>query len=349
MKRLVIGLLVVLMSFACNQNKADKAADGNATKKSALPKGLIVNFNPDTRVIESGATLKGNIDNKTGIPYTYEVTSPQNCGELKLKDESAVEFTFVAKSHEADCTDEIKLALKGGEEIVNASFTIKVKAGAQEPELELRPDPIPDTWLMVNDYENTMQEHTFTCTRKPTGGEENVPGEEVEEELKLNLLKATFDTWQYEGASCTYADLPEGVTGVAALAYDLPYDDAFCGMFENLGLGKDCETDKRDLGNYQALTFLAKSGDAAEHKLYVEIVQWEKYAEFHQGKAAEFGPITIPADRWKRFQIPMEKLCRDDVQPFSVKSVSFKVKRAGHPDKGVILIDNVAFIKKVEE
>ncbi len=72
----------------------------------------------------------------------------------------------------------------------------------------------------------------------------------------------------------------------------------------------------------------------------------ERFAEFHQGRPESVGPFDV-TDKWQRYEIPLGDLYKDTLNPSGIKSVSFKIKReANFPDHGLILFDNVAFMKK---
>ena len=58
------------------------------------------------------------------------------------------------------------------------------------------------------------------------------------------------------------------------------------------------------------------------------------------------GPYEV-GEEWTRFEIPLTEIYRDTLSPTGIKSVSFKFRREPNfPDHGMVLIDNVAFIKK---
>lgn len=373
MKRLFVLFLAVPLVASCAAKKEEKAAEGTT---AGWPAGLSVTFDPADRTIAHGKKLKMWIENKTGTAYKFEWASEGKCGEFKFDQAKSFEALLVGGQFGEDCSEKVTISALSSGTPMQKAINVRVRGSKEFQELTVRPDPIPETWMFINDYDKTVEGREVKCIitiggdgksvglavnaakkRKKTAEEEAADKKaresgqitEVEDffdDVYLNLLGAPFDTWTYESGSCSFADGPEGEDGVMALRYDIPYHDAYCGYFENLGLGRDCEAQAFDATEYKALTFIAKSGDGAVHRFSTELVPWERFAEFHQGKARLMGPFEV-GEKWKRFEIPLSDFCKDPDEIRRLKSVSFKFKReANFPDAGLLLIDNVALIKK---
>lgn len=333
MKRTLPFAMALLLLASCSRDPEQ------------IKKGLVTEMTPSSgKIGPKGVTLM-TVENKTGEKLDFTWSAPGACGELKTDPAKSYEARFVGREGETICEETVTLSAAGAtKEPLSIPFKITVKPVEKAPELVLRPSPIPETWTMINDFDDTLILKTFECKRKVAGADE----EEVAEDVYLNKLGATFDAWSFEEGVCSIQARTEKDGDVLAMTYDIATDDSYCGYFENLKLAKDCETRSFDLSEYDVLTFITASGDEADHVFSIEVVQWEKYAEFHQGKPSIFGPIKVNKE-WTRHEIPIKDLCKKEVDPTFVKSISFKVPRKGQPDKGVILLDNVALIKKEEK
>ena len=165
------------------------------------------------------------------------------------------------------------------------------------------------------------------------------------DDVQLNLNDAPFGPWAFEFANCFFDENYTEEEGVLAYKYDLPHHDDYCGYYENLSVGEDCETRPYDTTAYSHVTFIAKSGDDKVHRFYLELINWERFAEFHQGRPEAVGPFQASAE-WSRFEIKLEDVYQDTLDPSGIKSLSIKIKReANYPDSGLVLFDNFAFIK----
>jgi hypothetical protein len=368
MRALPIVLAATLALGACaKKDDSDKGPDG-------WPKGISANFAPRDLTVNAGGKLRMWIENKSGKPYKVEWSHDGNCGKFMYDRSKGSEATLIGVVGPEDCTTKLSVKMTGKDEPLEKQVTAVVKGSVKLKELVLRPDPIPGTWLLVNNYDQTMSGQEVKCVTIEGGDKKNShgfggqarektdeqkaaeakakeEGKEIEvvevfDDVTLNLRDAPFGPWTFEFANCSFGAAPEGETGVLPLAYDLPHNDDYCGFFENLGMGKDCETTPLDASVMESVTFIVRSGDGEKHSFFVELVAWEKYAEFHQGRSEAFGPIEAGKD-WKRFEIPVSDIVKKEIDPASIKSVSFKVRReANYPDHGLILFDNVAFVRK---
>ena len=316
-----------------------------APSPEELKKAFVITSNPASRNIGPGDMLRITVDNKSGKAVEYQWSAPGDCGKLAFNPKKSFDASYVGRISDTICSESITLSVMGmHKEPLVFESKVTVRPAEKVKEIELRPNPIPDSWTMINDYNGTLTPKIIDCVRKHRGKEQ-----EVSEEVTLNRLDATFTAWFFESSSCTIFAENDNGEQIMALDYDVATDDSYCGYTENLKLAKDCDTKLYDLSPFQALTFLARSGDTQEHHLIIEIVQWEKYAEFHQGRAAQFGPITVGKD-WKRHEYAIRDICKkgpkQEVDPTFVKSVGFKVTRQGGTDKGIVFLDNVALIKE---
>jgi hypothetical protein len=373
MKRLAWLVIVALVAGACAKKEESGTKEG-----SAWPAGLAVLFNPPNRMIKHDKKLKMWVENKTAEEYSFEWTAEGKCGVLQWNKDKPAEAIYIGGQNVTDCNEKLTLKVAGAGTI-EKQFGVKVDGSSKFAELEVIPDPIPDSWVFINDYEKTLAGKEIKCVSKIGGKEREKPSvglavdekkkrkktqEEIDKEkaardgaketevvdyyddVQTNLLGAPFGDWNFEFAGCRFADAPEGDEGALAFSYDLPHDDDYCGYYENLSIGKDCETRGYDTSKFTHMTFIYKSGDDKEHMLYAEMINWERFAEFHQGRPESVGPYIAKA-KWQRAEIPLPKFYKDTLDPATIKSVSFKIKReANYPDHGLILFDNVAFINK---
>jgi len=376
MKSLPIVLAAIFLLGACAK-KEQAAQDAG---KDAWPKGLAAFFEPENRILAIGTKLRMWVENKTGEEFKPEWTHDGNCGQFIYDKSKPFEAIFLAGETAEDCTAKLTVKLVGKDGTLEKQFNAMVKGASKFKELVLRPDPIPETWLFVNNYDQTQSGREVKCVSvlggsegKPSVGlaidtgkkrkktdEESAAEAKAKEEGKqievvdvfdgqlLNLLDAPFGPWNFEFAGCAFGDPPQGEKGVLAFAYDLPHDDDYCGFFENLGMGKDCESTPFDASVVDKVTFLVRSGDGQKHAFFVELVAWEKFAEFHQGRSEPFGPLEA-GEAWKRYEVAVSDIVKRDIDPTAIKSVSFKIRReANYPDHGLILFDNVAMVRKGE-
>lgn len=374
-------LFVLVVGVACCAGKKEDSSAVQADKGAGFPAGLTLSFEPADRMIKAGEKVRMWVENKSGEDFSWEWIAEGKCGTFLFDRKKSFEAALLGGENAEDCREEITFKATGGGVVHERKTNILVKGDPKFASLVVRPDPIPDNWAMLNNYDRTMDMREVKCiteiggaTRKPSVGlafenkglkkesrnaEERRKAEEaaqktgqaqtVEEvfdDITLNMFDSPFLPWKFEFGNCEFGTAPDGEEGVLALHYDLPHHDDYCGYFEHLKLGKDCEAAPFDSRAYDKLTFIVKSGDGERHEVYAEMVNWEKFAEFHQGRTEPVGPFEVPVDEWKRYEIPLTELYKDTLVPEEIKSISFKVMRKDQADKGLILFDNVAFIKK---
>jgi hypothetical protein len=376
MRRLTGLLLAVVLVAGCT-SKQDAAKEG--TEKSDWPEGVIPFFQPEDRIVKHDEKVKMWVEDKTGEGFAFEWSSEGKCGQLQWAKEKNSEAVLLGGKNAEDCNEKLTLKAMGPKGTFTRQFGVKIEGSAQFATLEVRPDPIPDSWDMINDYDKTLKGREVKCVtklgakavksvglavdeskkRKKSEDEANKEkaaregAEETEvvdyyDDVQLNLHNAPFGPWNFEFANCFFDETYEGEEGVLAYKYDLPHHDDFCGYYENLQVGEDCETRPHDTTAYSHVTFIAKSGDENKHRFYLEMINWERFAEFHQGRPEFTGPFEAGPE-WTRYEVKLEDIYRDTLNPEGIKSVSFKIKREpNYPDHGLILFDNVAFLKKEE-
>ncbi len=373
MRCLTSLLLAIVLVSGC-ATKQDAGTDGE--KSAAWPAGIVVLFQPEDRIVKHDMKVKMWVENKTGEEYSFEWLNEGTCGELRWDKAKNSEAVFVGGKLAKDCNEKVTLKVMGAKATLEKQFGIKVEGSEQFATLVIRPDPIPENWHMVNDYDKTMKGKEVKCVtkigkdkksvglavdlskkRKKSAAEETQEKAarqgEVETEIvdyfddvQLNLNGAPFGPWNFEFANCFFDENYTEEEGVLAYKYDLPHHDDFCGYYENLAVGADCETQAYDTTEFEYVTFLAKSGDDMTHRFYLELINWERFAEFHQGRPEAVGPFDATAE-WSRIEVKLADVYKDTLDPAGIKSLSIKIKReANFPDHGLVLFDNFAFIKK---
>jgi plastocyanin len=374
MRQFVVLVLVGIAAASCS--KTPDAAKQKTPE--AWSRQITLQFDPADRTVKPGRPVRIWVDNKTGENVTFEWSSAGTCGELVLDKDKPAQAQFVGRGAAKECKEDITLKVSAAKGTYEKRFGVTILGDKAFAELTVRFDPMPDSWLVINDYENTLAGQEVKCFRtegktgaKPSVGlavdakkeKEKSQAERDAEKAKaakggeytvtdvftdqhLNSLRAPFDPWQFEGGSFTFGEPPEGEKGVLALHYDLPYDDAYGGYFENLRLEPSCETGPFDTAEYETITFIVKSGDGKPHKVYLEVTAWEKYSEYHQGRTEAAGPFDVPAKEWKRYEVPIRRIIKTDLDPHTIKSINFRMNRGGQEDSGVVLFDNLALIRK---
>ena len=320
MRRFVFLSLCLALVAGCAPKQEEGGKKGGS---SSWPEGLYAHFTPENRIIRADAKLRVWMEDKTGKGYKFEWVAEGLCGELKVDKNKTFEALFIGGKHTKDCTEKLTLKAAGPSGVVEKGFNIKVLGSAEFATLQVRPDPIPESWLMINDYDKTMEGREVKCVHKLVGdgaraptvglavdavkkrkksrdqeekeakaktGKQEAEVEDIYDDVQLNVLGAPFGPWNFEFANCSFGETPKEDEGALAFRYDLPHDDDYCGYFENLSIGRDCETGQYDTSIYESLTFIAKSGDGQKHKIYAEMINWEKFAEFHRAAPKPWAP-----------------------------------------------------------
>lgn len=348
MNRLALLVALSLVLPACSK----KEEEGKT-----WPGAISVSFEPALgadQAVKPEQTVKVRLANKTGEQVAFEWKSKDECGTLKTSKEQPALAEYTAGKHGEDCAEEITILATGKKIDGEKKLTLTVKGDPKFKTLELRPNPLPETWVMVNDYESTFETKSVSCKRfyEVKEGDKKVQqSEDVSADFTLNKLGGVWNTWGWENGGCSRdVELENAEKGVLALHYDLPGEGDYCGFYEDLkARPENCDkTEKMDLSDVDYITFLAKTGDGKPRTLRLELVIWEEFADANQGasKAAPNG-FEVTGE-WRRFEVAVNQIIKDDPSAIkTVKQLSFRVNREkGQPDEGFILIDNVALIKK---
>lgn len=289
-----------------------------------------VEWSPDDRQVMAGETIelraaKPLAHDKEAFEYTW--TAKGDCAG-QLLDPTAWKTTYPVP---ADCgggelTFTLTARSRLGSTTESVTFTIsprpEVKIGLQP----VRPDPLPATWSFVNDYEGTV----------------TPPDQE-----RRNRRGGYFGTWTYRDGKCVLAQESEGGAGVMKLSYVLPHSNlSACGYFEYFE-GPPGDAKKADISGFRKVGFIAKSATGEPVQLRLELVEFDKYANYNQGIVSESEPFLVDGE-WRRHEIELKKLA-DTWNVASSKSIGFRVDaKDDNPGKGVVLIDNLVLIKKEE-
>jgi hypothetical protein len=337
-----------------------------------LPKDMLVRVEPADGTIKADKSAELFVQNSTGKTYQYDWQVAGTCkGKLVQKNEDEpFARTYQAGKEGKECQEEITLTIKGEKDSYTKKLYITVQGKAAYAQLELKPEPTPDTWKFVNDYDATLEGKDVVCKRvekRPKKVEgapadakpefEEVTQEDPVEGITYNLLGGVFGNWGYEFGSCKFGEAPASDPGVLTINYDLPQLNSYCGYFEQFKTGEDCEAVPFDISGYQTVTFLLKSGDDKDHYPVFELVGWDQFTKFRQGAIEKSKPLVARADRWTRYEIELNTLIRDVnvIDPAKVKSIGFSVNRTAamadgtqvsNGAEGVILIDNLVLVAK---
>jgi hypothetical protein len=357
-------LLAIPLLIGCDSKPA-LGPDG-------LPKDMLVRVDPSDGNIKADKSAEIFVQNSTGKAFLYDWQSAGICkGKLVQKnDDEPFARTYKAGKEGAQCVEEITLTVKGEKDTYTKKLFITVDGKAAYAQLELKPDPIPETWTFLNDYEATLEGKDVVCKRiekrskkvegAPAGSKpefEEVVEEDPREGITFNLLGGVFGNWGYEFGSCKFGEAPDSDPGVLTVNYDLPQLNSYCGYFEQFKTGEDCEAVPFDISGYEKITFLLKSADDKDHYPVFELVGWDEFAKFRQGSIEKSKPLVARADRWTRYEIEISTLIRDVnvIDPAKVKSIGFSVNRTvvladgtqvSNGSEGSILVENLALVAK---
>lgn len=312
-RSLVLGVTALLvLSSACDQ-------------KPPSPK---VEWSPDDREVLAGET----IEIRAAKPLAYEkdafefrwTLSGDCAGELA--DPTAWKVNYDVP---ADCGGgEITLALQSTHRLgtTSESVTFKVKPQPKE-EIGLtpvRPDPIPASWSFVNDYDGTIVE---------------------KDQDRRNKRDGYFGTWTYRDGKCGLTAAEDAGAGVLELKFLLPHSDlSACGYFEYFE-GSPGDAKKADISEFGKVGFIAKSATGAPLTVRLELVEFDKFANYNQGIVSESEPLKIDGE-WRRHEVDLRKLAKTwDIA--SAKSVGFRVDaKDKNPGQGVLLVDNLVLVRR---
>jgi hypothetical protein len=120
-----------------------------------------------------------------------------------------------------------------------------------------------------------------------------------------------------------------------------------CGYFDYLK-GEEGKAEPVDISNYEKITFLVKSGDGKNHKIRIEVIEFDKFQNFNQGHVASSDPIDVTSE-WKRHELYLKYLLPEIFKKKEVKQIGFRIDRKEQgQNEGIIYFDNFAFILKTQ-
>lgn len=181
------------------------------------------------------------------------------------------------------------------------------------------PEPLPDGWHILNDYAS-------------------------EGALRTNKFGAASGTWGFKGGKCK----TEVVDGALKLTYIFPLGDSECGTYEYFK-GQAGKPEPFDISAYEKIAVLMRSGDGKEHRLTLEIVELDPYAEALQGYVASSPTWTVGSE-WRRFEVRLEDTLHPRFNRKMGKQLGLRLRRQDQQgDSGVVLVDKIALIEKVRK
>jgi len=250
----------------------------------------------------------GAIADPSAWKIEYEV--PADCGGGKLT------FTLGAKSRLGTTTEsfEFQIAPKPKEVI------------GVEP---VRPDPLPATWAFVNDYEGTLA----------------APDQQRRNKWAPDKGGGFFGTYTYRDGKCELAAETADGAGALKLSYALPHSKlSACGYFEYFE-GPPGDAKKADISGFSKVSFVAKSTTGERVTLRLELVEFDKYANYNQGIVSESEPLVVDG-QWRRHELDLKELAAT-WKLSSTKSVGFRIDaKDGNPGAGAILVDHLVLVRK---
>lgn len=257
-----------------------------------------------------------------GLAYTWKIewirdrAGNTSCRPTITDGAPSARITFPGDCEAGHFQASVRVAARGGK--VGARKTIRVI----ELEKPVWPDPVPDGWKILNDYEK--------------------PGDP-----RANNWGGFFGTWGFHGGKCGIR-YGEKSPGKLTISYAMHMDDSSCGTFEYLK-GERGKSKPVDISGFDKITLLVKSGDDQIHQVRFEIVEMDPYAATLQGYVGESRLLTA-GPRWKRYEVRLDKVLHPHFDRKMGKQVGLKLERKDlEQASGVVLLDNIAFIGKAEE
>lgn len=352
MNRLV-WILALIMFMGCSKKGGDK--EGSELKASDWPKGVTVTLSPSLGAeptLKAGQNVKVIITNSTAEIFKYEWSSDNKCGKLLADEEKKINATYTAGANAGDCDEVINIKATGKSSYSTYTINLKVKGDPKATVKEDRPAALPEDWIVINDYEKTLEQVEFSCydINKVKDDKGNVVDNKVPQSYMkyVNSVKGITESWGYESGECTIQTGEGTEKGALNLSFDLPKQGDYCGLSENLeARPEECSrAGSRDLTEIEYISFSVKSGDDKDHQFQLELIVWDRLADGNQGDAKKpLKPIVATKD-WQRVMIPVTDFVKDDLQSRAgVKSLDFRFNRVdGFPDAGKIIVDNIALV-----
>ncbi len=197
-----------------------------------------------------------------------------------------------------------------------ATITARKTVRIRPVEAPVWPEPLPDTWRVLNDYQEAG-------------------------EPRLNRFGGAYGTWGFRGGKCRIAVSD----GVLQVTYALPMGDSECGTFEYLK-GAVGKPEPFDIRAFERVALLLKSGDGKLHRVVLEVVELDPYAQALQGYVGE-SPVFVAGPDWKRYEVRLDDILHPRFDRRMGKQVGLRVRRKDQDQaSGVVLVDNLTLIEK---
>lgn len=313
MRRMLLLLVAAALTLLCACERTPpspkvewKPGDRTVTAGEAIELRATKPLTHEKEAFEYTWTMTGDCAGQLADPTAWKVTYdvPADCGGGELT------FQLSAKTRLGTTTESVtfQLSPRPQEEI-----------GLQP----VRPSPLPTTWEFVNDYDGTVG---------------------AEDQQRRNKRGGYFGTWTYRDGKCELAqDTAEG-SGVMKLSYVLPHNDlSACGYFEYFD-GPPGDAKRADVSGFAKAGFIARSATGEPVHVRLELVEFDKYANYNQGIVSESEPFLVD-DQWRRHEIDLKKLAAT-WKLSSAKSIGFRIDaKDDNPGKGIVLIDNLVLIR----
>ncbi len=220
-------------------------------------------------------------------------------------------------------TASVDAACEGGEIVVTARVAARGgvvrarKAARVQPVVApVWPDPLPPSWRVLNDYESAA-------------------------EPRVNRFGGAVGTWGFKGGKCGL----EVSGGVLKVTYALPMGDSECGTFEYLK-GAAGKPEPLDIRPFDRVAVLLKSGDGQLHRVVLEVVELDPYAQALQGYVG-VSEAWVAGPDWKRYEARLDDLLHPRFDRKMGKQVGLRIRRQDQDQaSGILQVDNLTLIEK---
>ncbi len=220
----------------------------------------------------------------------------------------------------------------------------------KEPPKPVWPNPVPENWVVVNDYETPadLSEPVIDPKTKKAIPKENKP---------KNLLGGEWGTIGFNGGKCALAQVKDGDNTVLQITYTMPSETSECGTFEYFMPTIEKKVGKKlvknypqfwDLRPFDRITALIKSGDSKTHNVKLHITELDPYGSQLQGYVSPTKNI-VAGPEWQRVEFELDKTLHEFFDRSHGKLTGIRIRfqeQDNRNDAGVVLVDNITFIRK---
>lgn len=219
------------------------------------------------------------------------------------------------------------------------------------------PDPMPENWVLVNDYETPAN-----LTPPPKTDANKAKKKAAKDEKAVakpqNNLGGEWGEVGFNAGKCALEQVKEGTNTALKITFSMPTETSECGTFEYLMPFVEKKIKNKviknypqffDLRPYDKITFMAKSGDDKEHLIKLHITELDEYGSQLQGYVDTTKIVPAGKD-WERHEFSLDETLHGFFDRRHGKLTGVRVRIQEQPNKngdGIILIDNIALIKKV--